>query len=338
MNNHALSLEPPGDADHLVHWLVESMQLEATVFHLGQYCGRWHASTAGQALGSFHLILHGSCYLHIAGQPPVRLDARDAVFMMRDVPHFLSPGIDGVPPGAPSMPMQPLAAPDAGATGLACGFFHFRDALSTLIVDAFPDYLVLRAGDPSVQALGMLFDLILLEPPRAPDAPSPLVARLAELMFFYVVRHLARRHDIAAGVLAVARLPAFAGLLGRLLDAPGQHWSTGRMADAVHMSRSSFYKHFSAVAGQAPAQFLLLLRMKIAAQRLGGGESVERTATHVGYASYAAFSRAFKKVQGVQPGAYRRRHVAPLDDRAEHADERRALRPAVPLEFPVRPL
>jgi len=38
-----------------------------------------------------------------------------------------------------------------------------------------------------------LFDLILAEPVRDPEAPSPLVARLAELMFFYAGRHAARQ-------------------------------------------------------------------------------------------------------------------------------------------------
>ena len=79
---------------------------------------------------------------------------------------------------------------------------------------------------------------------------------------------------------------------------------------ASNMSRSTFYKHFSEASGQAPAQFLLLLRMKIAAQRLGGGDTVERTAAHVGYRSYAAFSRAFKKITGELPGAFRREHQA----------------------------
>lgn len=296
------------DADHLVHWLVESVQLEASVFHIGQYCGRWQASTAGRALGSYHLILHGSCWLHLAGVAPVQLHARDSVFMLRDLPHFLSPEAVHDPAAGPLAPMQPLAAgePAADATGIACGFFHFRDALSTLIVASFPDYLILRADDPALRAPGALFDLILAEAPRAPDAPSPLVARLAELMFFYVIRHLAQRQEIAAGVLAVARRPAFAGLLANLMQAPGQDWSTGNMARAANMSRASFYQHFSDAAGQAPARFLLLLRMRIACQRLGGGETVERTAAHVGYASCAAFSRAFKKVTGEHPGAFRR--------------------------------
>jgi AraC family transcriptional activator of mtrCDE len=75
---------------------------------------------------------------------------------------------------------------------------------------------------------------------------------------------------------------------------------------AAHMSRASFYKHFIGASGQPPAQFLLLLRMKIAAQRLHAGDTIERAAEHVGYRSPAAFSRAFMKVIGEQPGAFRR--------------------------------
>ena len=310
MNHDAAAFATVQDPDHLVHWLIDSIQMDATVFHIGQYCGRWQASTAGRALGSYHLILHGSCYLHVQGAEPVRLDARDSVFMLRDVPHFLTPDAHVDAADAPRAAMQPLSGPAADATGIACGFFHFRDALSTLIVDSFPDYLVLRADDTALQAPGALFALILAESPRTPETPSPLVARLAELMFFYVIRHLARSQDMAGGLLAVARRPAFTRLVEGMMQAPGHDWSTDNMARAANMSRSSFYKHFSEASGQAPAQFLLLLRMKIAAQRLGGGDSVERTAAHVGYRSYAAFSRAFKRIMGELPGTFRRAAAA----------------------------
>jgi AraC-like DNA-binding protein len=306
MNEATISSAGSGDVDRLVQSLIDGVQLDATTFHVGQYCGRWSASTAGRALGSFHLVLHGGCWLHVAGQEAQRLEARDGVFMLRDVPHFLGP--EAGPASGPSSPMTPLADAAPGATGLACGFFQFQGALAALVVDSLPDYLVLRAGDPALQAVGALFDLVQAERPPAPDAPSPLIARLAELMFFYVVRHAARRADIASGLLALARLPEFAPLVERMVRAPGQDWSTTAMAQAAHMSRSSFYKYFSEASGQAPAQFLLSLRMRIAAQRLHGGESVERAAEHVGYGSYAAFSRAFKKVIGEQPGAFRRRN------------------------------
>lgn len=293
------------DTNRLVHWLLGSVELDATVFHVGQYCGRWRASTAGRALGSFHLVLQGDCFLHVDGQEPIALHPRDGVFLLRDIPHFLSPDRD---PRAVLKPveMQPLSTVMDGNTGLACGFFHFRGALSSLIVDSFPDYLIIRAEDESLRATSTLFDLILAEAGGDPEQPSPLVARLVEVLFFYVIRHVARQDDIASSLLAIARRPEFSPLLDSMMRDPGQNWSTDNMARAAHMSRASFYKHFVDASGQPPAQFLLLLRMKIAAQRLHAGETIERTAEHVGYRSHAAFSRAFKKVIGEQPGAYRR--------------------------------
>ncbi|CDG81444.1 AraC family transcriptional regulator [Janthinobacterium agaricidamnosum] len=293
------------DKDKLANWLLGSIELDTAVFHVGQYCGRWRASTAGQALGSFHLVLQGGCYLHVQDQAPIALGARDGVFLLRDIPHFLSPHSDRDAAIAPQA-MQPLDAQVDNGTGLACGFFQFRGALSALIVDSFPDYLIIRADTPALSAAGTLFDLILAEAGGDPEQPSPLIGRLVELLFFYLVRHVSRQEQIATGLAALLHRTEFTPLLDRMLQAPADDWSIDSMAKVAHMSRASFCKHFADVSGHPPAQFLLLLRMKIATQRLHAGDSVERTAEHVGYRSHAAFTRAFKRVTGAQPGAYRR--------------------------------
>lgn len=309
------------DTDQLAHWLLDGIELDAAAFHVGQYCGCWRASSAGRALGSFHLVLRGGCFLHIAGAEPIALHARDGVFLLRDIGHFLSPHADPAGPafGAPMQPLRPPGAAADGATGLACGFFQFRGALGELIADSFPDYLIVRGGQNGLQAAGALFDLILAEAGGDPARPSPLMARLVELLFFYLIRHLGRREPHAAGVLALLRRTEFAPLLDGMLRQPGADWSIASMARLAHMSRASFCKHFAAACGHPPAQFLMLLRMRIAAQRLHAGDSVERAAEHVGYSSHAAFSRAFARAHGEQPGAYRRgyqqrrqaRHAAP---------------------------
>ena len=55
-------------------------------------------------------------------------------------------------------------------------------------------------------------------------------------------------------------------------------------------------------------QYLTRWRMQLAATLLRGrGASVFEAASEVGYASEAAFSRAFKKVVGVSPAAWRER-------------------------------
>lgn len=294
------------DTDQLARWLLGSLQLDTAVLHAGQYCGRWRASTAGRELGSFHLVLDGHCYLHLDGAPPVALGPRDGVFLLRDLPHFLSPCIDPLQ-AAGAQAMRPLhTASDSPATALACGFFQFQGAASKLIVDSFPPYLLIRGGAPAFAAAAALFDLILQEAGGAPEQPSPLMARLVELLFFYLIRHVAQGEQVAGGLLSLLHRAEFAPLLERMLDAPAADWSIENMAKAACMSRASFCKHFASASGHSPAQFLLLLRMKIAARRLHDGASVERVAELVGYRSHAAFTRAFKRATGEQPGAYRR--------------------------------
>jgi AraC family transcriptional activator of mtrCDE len=300
----------PAASEQLAQWLLSSIELDAAALHVGRYCGPWRASTADRGLASFHLLLHGECYLHVPGQAPLKLQARDGVFLMREVAHFLSPSPDpaAVVGGQDMLPLAGARDGDgaeAGA-GLACGFFRFRGTLSAMVVDSFPQHLVCRSGDPALRHTAALFDLILAEAGGDPGRPSPLVARLVELLFFYLIRHAAQRETVGAGLLALAQRGEFVALLDELLRHPGADWSIARMAQAVHMSRAAFCKHFSSVGGLPPAQFLLRLRMTAAANRLRAGDSVEQAAEHVGYQSSAAFSRAFKRIVGAQPGSYRR--------------------------------
>ncbi|MCY1311897.1 Helix-turn-helix domain protein [compost metagenome] len=59
--------------------------------------------------------------------------------------------------------------------------------------------------------------------------------------------------------------------------------------------------------GTSPGQILLNLRMKLACQLLQRGHAVAEVADACGYQSVASFTRAFDKLLGMPPGAYRRR-------------------------------
>ena len=308
--NTALMAGSNDKHDQLIHWLVNSLELEASLFHIGQYCGDWRASTSGRECASFHLILRGNAFLHIDGHLPVQLSANEGIFLLKDIPHFLTP--DASPPlGHQPCAMRPMQPEIEGGMGLACGFFHFKGLIGDLLKDSFPDFLLIRANSPACQAIAPLFSLILSEAERNRDMSSPLIERLTELLFFYVVREIAQQPDITAGLWAVACRPRFSPLIEHLLNEPGKNWSLDEMAHLVNMSRASFCRHFTLTSGQPPAQFLLQLRMKIAAQRLRNGETVTHAAEHVGYESAAAFTRAFKKIIGEQPGSYQRSRRTP---------------------------
>jgi len=70
------------------------------------------------------------------------------------------------------------------------------------------------------------------------------------------------------------------------------------------MSRSAFAAEFKAVVGTPPAEYLLRWRVSIAQSSLRDGASVKSVADTLGYASAAAFSRAFAQIAGASPRAW----------------------------------
>ncbi|MFJ4443576.1 AraC family transcriptional regulator [Pseudomonas sp. NPDC089422] len=295
-------------SSHLVDWLLESLELDASLFHVGRYCGGWHASTQGMGRASFHVVVQGHCWLHLDGQSEaVRLATGDAVFLLRDLGYRLSNDQDPIAAcEQPRQQMQSLDATASDGVGLVCGFFDFRAGLSSLIVEGLADWIVLRADEPAGHAARALFGLILEECQRSPS--QTLLERLTHLLFLYVLRQQAHGGQLLGGLVALARQPAFAGLLEQLIEQPGQAWTLESMAACTGLSRSAFFKRFNELAGQSPGQVLLALRMRHACRLLQAGKTVEQVGVQVGYQSVAAFTRAFAKAMGVQPGAYRRQH------------------------------
>ncbi|APD11223.1 cupin [Pandoraea vervacti] len=308
----------PGHPERVADWLLAGLELKSTLFHVGEYCGVYQASTAGHQRASFHVVLDGRCYLHIgphAGQPPrtLALHAGDAVFMLSDVPHALTPS--STPPAdlrtragtMTPLPPAPHTASDAPPfVALACGFFEFRTDLDALVLGMLPNPIVARHASGRLEGMTQIFTLIQAEARRPGDAPSPLLARLTDLLFYYALREAVHTEDVAPGMWRLMRRDAFGRLAAAIIESPGARWTTDRMADFVHMSRARFCKQFAEIGGQPPAQFVTLVRMKTAAALLRAGVSLPEAAEQVGYQSESAFSQAFKRVTGMQPGAWRR--------------------------------
>lgn len=310
----------PNTADKMTDWLLSGLELKSTIFHVGQYCGTWQASTAGHQRASFHLVLHGECWLHLPANAEhdahsVHLDAGDAVFLLHDMPHCLSP--DPQPPGSGQesqrigamspLTAQAVARPSGdGSVGIACGFFEFSSGLDDMLLTLLPDHIVARRDNPSLEGARAIFDLIRAEALHDPHLPSPLIARLTDLLFVYALRALGGGDEIAPCFWSLMRRPEFAPLVNAIIESPDKRWTTDSMASFVHMSRARFCKLFVDVSGQPPAQFVTLIRMKLAAAMLRGGARTPDAAERVGYQSESAFAQAFKRVTGVQPGAWRR--------------------------------
>jgi AraC-like DNA-binding protein len=132
-------------------------------------------------------------------------------------------------------------------------------------------------------------------------------SRLADVLLVQALRSLVNRGDCRTrGVRAFAD-PAIGKALGLMHARLAEAWTVETLAAAVGQSRSAFAARFTELVGEPPLQYLARWRMTKAGQLLReSAESLAQIAARVGYQSGPAFHRAFKRWQGVGPGAYRR--------------------------------
>jgi AraC-like DNA-binding protein len=266
---------------------------------------------------SYHILTAGRCWGGLVGEPPVALEPGDVIVFPHGDAHAMSsaPGLrtKGGPVGVPpARHPGTVTLGDGGriAAMFVCGFLGcdrrpFNPLLSTL-----PRRLHLPGLSSGWRES---FARQVVEECRARRAGADSVlTRLAELMFVEVLRrYIEALAPGQRGWLAGLRDEAVGRGLGLLHGDPAHPWTLDELADGVAMSRSAFADRFTALVGQPPMQYLAQWRMQIAAGRLTSGNAkVSTIAEEVGYESEEAFSRAFKRLMGVPPGAWRRAAVS----------------------------
>lgn len=206
-------------------------------------------------------------------------------------------------------PVAGLSADPAGSALLICGCFQMDGPPADSLLAALPP--VIHIGEMSGEVgpwLGQTIRLLTYESFADRPGTATVVNRLCDALFVYLLRgHLAALPEDRASWLRALVDPQVGAALRLMHDAPAEPWTVSSLAVAVGMSRSAFAARFVHVVGEAPMAYLTRWRLEKAAALLQPGTAaVNRVAAAVGYHSTAAFSKAFKRIVGVAPGAYRR--------------------------------
>ena len=86
------------------------------------------------------------------------------------------------------------------------------------------------------------------------------------------------------------------------------NWTVEGLARQCGASRTVLAERFAQLVGIPPMHYLAKWRMQVASEMLTAATPTwRRIAAEIGYESEAAFSRAFKKMIGVPPSAWRQR-------------------------------
>jgi AraC-like DNA-binding protein len=135
-----------------------------------------------------------------------------------------------------------------------------------------------------------------------------ILPRLAELLFVDVIRHYMQQlPEGETGWLAAIRDPQVGRALQLIHAEPTRSWTVDTLASRAALSRSSLAERFARLVGETPIRYHARWRVQLAKQLLRQPhKTVAEVASEVGFESEAAFSRAFKRLTGEPPSAWRR--------------------------------
>jgi AraC-like DNA-binding protein len=175
------------------------------------------------------------------------------------------------------------------------------------LINALPPQMHLRAGELGAWTMQLL-DQAVAESRERRAGSAALLERASEFVFVDAARrYLDALPPGSAGWLGALRDRHVGRAIALLHERPAQAWSVDELGREVGLSRSVLHERFLALTGQAPMQYLTHWRMQLGAGLLRRGHAkVAAVAQEVGYESEAAFARAFKRLVGQPPAAWRR--------------------------------
>lgn len=326
MTASPLVLAEPPDAD-LLSDVLKAVRLTGSVFLNGRFSAPFGVVSPAQWDGTntlahlrhasvFHLIARGQCDFESAGGARFELREGDVVLLPFTAEHrFWCGDHNGF--AEASRLLQPGPVPGVGLishggggaeTRFVCGYLESAELLPAPFFRALPPVLIERTRDDPGSAIATISAAIIREVDGEPRPGLELMlGRMMELLFLEVLRrHAARLPSSASGVLAASRDPLVSRALTLLHRAAARRWTVEELAAEVASSRTVLNERFRQVMGMAPIEYLTSWRMQLASDRLRASrEPLARIAEEVGYESEASFSRAFRRIVGVSPGAWR---------------------------------
>lgn len=296
-----------------------------------------------ECLAHFHILVEGEpCWVALPGRPPVKMSPGDLVILPLGDLHVMASDLALPPPPVeqslsvipalfanvpPGRLPQMVYGGDGPVSNLVCGYLQCDQAFNPLL-GALPQAVLVRLGDgaASVQTtagtdalrelplpaeaahwIATTLRYAVAEAHAANAAGATMLARLAELVFAEVMRrYIEKVPEGEKGWLAALGDPQVSRVLKLIHADPKRDWTVAALGKEAGISRSALAERFSTMVGESPMRYLAAWRMQLAKRLMReGGQSIAEIAAQVGYESEAAFNRAFRRLVGKPPAAWR---------------------------------
>ena len=282
-----------------------------------------------EKLISYHYVRSGRMLVEVEGLAPTVVEAGGIAILPRNDPHLLSSRTGLRPANASEVGWvtadgvhRVKAGTDGKKTEVWCGFLGAKGSVHPLL-DALPPLLTLDASGGEAQWLDSSMRFL------AEEQPSPdIVARQAELFLAQAIREYVENLPPGSeGWLRGLADPAVSKALSIIHKRYAEDLDVEGLAREAGVSRSVLGERFAELLGEPPMRYCARWRMRIAQNLLRDtDQNTASIAFAVGFASEAAFNRAFKREFGEPPASWRRR----VEEKEREIAERAAVEPLPP--------
>ncbi|MCA9576729.1 MAG: AraC family transcriptional regulator [Polyangiales bacterium] len=311
--------------------VLSTLRMRGALYFRAALGEPWGLSVpANVGVTRFHILVRGAAFVDTASAR-VAMAPGDLLLVPHGATHALRSR-----PTEPVVPVQDVLdelafdgvtdlvhGGDGDTTLLVCGHFAFDDELLHPVLDVLPSLLHVPAAegggfgwiDAATRAVGHeMAD-------RRPGWQA-IVDRVTGVLFIHALRSALERPD-AHPVIAAFADPSLGRALYAIHEAPANAWTLETLGRRAGMSRTLFAERFRAQMGMPPMAYLTRWRLQRARRDLlDSGDVVAAVAERVGYASEAAFNRAFQRAYGKPPATYRRHHEDAARARTANAASR----------------
>lgn len=265
----------------------------------------------------FHVVTSGRCWLEVEGSEPRLLQLGDLTLVphgkghrLRSEPGALADSVYDVHHDYLSERYAIIRHGGGGtATSLVCGAIRFDHPAARNLVEMLPSIVHIEAStSPRLEWMQSTLRLMASEARELRPGGEAVITRLSDILVIQALRAWIESDPAAqTGWLGALQDRQIGRAISLIHRDPARNWTVASLADEIAMSRSAFAARFTELVDEPAMKYVTRWRMHVALNTLQeDGATVAELASRLGYQSEAAFSRAFKRVIGVSPGAVKR--------------------------------
>ena len=308
-NINQRSFPPSGDT---LGETFYSLRLNGVIYANSELTAPWGIEMpAMEGKMMFHIVTEGSCQLQSAHEQ-VQLTAGDLVLLPLGKGHSIASdksigctAFFDLPVTRPSERFEILRYGGGGEyTHLICGVLSFDQVAGTKPIAQLPAFIHTKSDSGELaNDMNALMTLMAEEAQSLHAGGETIIAHLADIIVIKAIRHwIEHAPEASQGWLGGLKDPKISKALAAIHNQPESAWTVDQLAKQAGMSRSGFSARFTEIIGTSVKQYLTEWRMSLARMRIMHSPvTLTELAEALGYQSEAAFSRAYKRINGEPP-------------------------------------